>query len=244
MVVMEGVLRLARVPVPLHLVHHLALTLCQRTFPHNLFNLRLPKRSPVVLVSVKKSTKGKGQIKYDVITQVVVNLSSATCSVNGVSQLVAKQVDFDVILLDSKGFPLLNNESTSGESFWKSTRKILVRSYIERWQAKIWTLNGLTKDDDSCDDSVTPVKRKCVCSDLAVANKIDAISQQVSTLASSITFMQNMQRSFECVVCKGPPMIAKCCGRVVGLREQMAGESCHLSSLLISCTRHLPSQGL
>ena len=48
-----------------------------------------------------KSPKGKGPVKY-VITQVVVNLSPATCTVKEVSQLVAKQVHFDVTLLDSK----------------------------------------------------------------------------------------------------------------------------------------------
>ena len=55
----------------------------------------------------------------------MVLLSPVTRNVKEVSQLIAKQVDFDVVLLDSKGYPLLDNESTSGESFWKSTRKIL-----------------------------------------------------------------------------------------------------------------------
>ena len=59
-------------------------------------------------MSVKKSTKGKGKVSYDVITQVVVNLSPVTCSVKDVSQLVAKQVNFFyVTLMDSKGYPLL-----------------------------------------------------------------------------------------------------------------------------------------
>ena len=54
----------------------------------------------------------------------IVNLSPATCNVREVSKLVAKQVDFEVVLLDSNGYPLLD-DSTSGESFWKSTRIIL-----------------------------------------------------------------------------------------------------------------------
>ena len=58
-----------------------------------------------------KSTKGKGPVKYDIIIQVVVNLSPVTCTVKKVSQLVAKQVDFDVILLESKGFLLLMKAS-------------------------------------------------------------------------------------------------------------------------------------
>ena len=47
---------------------------------------------------MNKSVKGKeksGAFCYDVITQVVVNLSLATCNVRVVSQLVAKQVDFE-----------------------------------------------------------------------------------------------------------------------------------------------------
>ena len=30
-----------------------------------------------------------------------------------------------VVLLDSKCYPLLDNESTNGEAFWKSTQKVL-----------------------------------------------------------------------------------------------------------------------
>ena len=54
----------------------------------------------------------------------VVVLSPAICNAKEVSQLVGKQVDSD-ILPDSKGYSLLDNKITSGESFWKSTRKIL-----------------------------------------------------------------------------------------------------------------------
>ena len=59
----------------------------------------------IVSVSVKKSTKGKGKVSYDVITQVVVNLSPVTCSVKDVSQLVAKQVDFFYVTLTQRDIP-------------------------------------------------------------------------------------------------------------------------------------------
>lgn len=62
-------------------------------------------RKTILLVSVKNSVKGKeksGAVSYDVITQVVVNLSPPTCNVGEVSQMVAKQVDFKVVLLDLK----------------------------------------------------------------------------------------------------------------------------------------------
>lgn len=39
------------------------------------------------------------------------------------AQSVKMQVGFEVILLDSKCFPLLDNESTAGVEFWCTTRK-------------------------------------------------------------------------------------------------------------------------
>ena len=83
----------------------------------------------------------------------------------------------------------------------------------------------LTKDDSSdvFDILLPPIKlHKCEFGDSSVvliADKIEDISKQVSGLAESITFMQNMQRSLECVVCKGlvrSPIVFKCCGRVIG----------------------------
>ena len=153
------------------------------------------------------------------------------------SQLVAKQVDFDVVLLDSKGYPLLDNESTSGESFWKSTRKILAanRQLYRKLTGQNTDIErasiDLTKDDSSDDSDILlppPVKRpKCVCGDSSmstVADKIEDISKQVSGLAESITFMQNMQHALECFVCKGlvkGPIVAKCCGGVIGCKHCM-----------------------
>jgi len=39
--------------------------------------------------------------------------------VREVTDLVSKQIGMDVILLDSKCYPLLENDSTSVESFWR-----------------------------------------------------------------------------------------------------------------------------
>ena len=189
-----------------------------------------------MLVSVKKSVKGReksGAVCYDVITQVVVHLSPATCNVKEVSQLVAKQVDFDIVLLDSKIYPLLDNESTTGESFWKSTRKILAAN--KQLCRKVTGQNtdierasiDLTKEDSSDDSDIllpSVKRRKCAnCGDSStIADKIEDTFKQVSGLAESITFMQNMQRSLECVVCKGlvkSPIVSKCCGRVIGCKR-------------------------
>ena len=40
---------------------------------------------------------------------------------------MSQQLGFQVVLLDSKCFPLLGNEGTSGD-FWKGSRKILAAS--------------------------------------------------------------------------------------------------------------------
>ena len=42
--------------------------------------------------------------------------------------MVSSNVGYDVILLDSKCYPLLDNSVTTSIDFWKSTRKILAAS--------------------------------------------------------------------------------------------------------------------
>jgi len=44
--------------------------------------------------------------------------------------MVKEQLSFDVILLDSKCFPLLDNDNTKGIEFWKSTRKVLAANCL------------------------------------------------------------------------------------------------------------------
>ena len=115
----------------------------------------------------------------------VVNLSPATCNVREVSQLVGKQVDFEVVLLDSKGCPLLEDDNTSRETFLKSTRRILAAN--KQLYRKLIGQNtnierasiDLTKDDRSDDSDILlpPVKlHKCEFGDSSVvriAHKIE-----------------------------------------------------------------------
>ena len=63
-----------------------------------------------------------------VATQVFLCLTPDQCNVRSVSDLMAKQVGFPVILLDSKCYPLSSNGGTSGTDFWKSSRRILAAS--------------------------------------------------------------------------------------------------------------------
>ena len=82
----------------------------------------------IVLVSLTRkegvrASKGDAQVDYE-----VVDLSPSACTVSAVTDLVRKQVEFDVLLLDSKCYQLHGNENTSGEGFWKSTWKVLATS--------------------------------------------------------------------------------------------------------------------
>lgn len=67
-------------------------------------------------------------IKYNVITNIVVVLNASKCDVETVSGLVEQQVGVEVVLMDCKCYALHKNPSTSGSDFWKGTRKILATS--------------------------------------------------------------------------------------------------------------------
>ena len=66
-------------------------------------------KKTIMIVSLSKQGKGKGQqcIEYTTVTQVVVTLSPSQCTVQAVG---AQQVGFEVVLLDSKCYQLLNTE--------------------------------------------------------------------------------------------------------------------------------------
>lgn len=67
---------------------------------------------------------------HTIVTQVIVSLDSSMgdCSVVKEAEMVKRQVGFDVVLLDSKLYPLISSDATSGIDFWKSTRKIIAAS--------------------------------------------------------------------------------------------------------------------
>ena len=44
------------------------------------------------------------------------------------AELVHQQVGFEVVVLDSKCFPIIECESTTSMEFWKSNRRVLVAS--------------------------------------------------------------------------------------------------------------------
>ncbi len=83
-----------------------------------------------MIVSVKKRDgkkvwKGNAKVNYEVVTQTHLALDSNSCNMRRVSDILRKQLNFDVVLLDKKCYPLMENDSTSSESFWKSSPKVL-----------------------------------------------------------------------------------------------------------------------
>ena len=78
----------------------------------------------------KPSSSKANRLTYTVVTQVIISLdnSQGERNVLTTSEVVQNQVGFSIVLLDSKLYSLVNNDSTSGIHFWKSTRKIIAAS--------------------------------------------------------------------------------------------------------------------
>ena len=79
-----------------------------------------PLRRSISLVSLsevdptKPCSSKAGKFEYTIVTQLYVCLAPDQCNVSCVTDLVAKQVGFSVILLDSKCYPLPSSPATSG----------------------------------------------------------------------------------------------------------------------------------
>ena len=70
-------------------------------------------------------SKAKSVPNYSVLTHKQVFIDSICCKL---CQVLSSTTGYEVILLDSKCYPLLNNEAMSCMNFWRSTRKILATS--------------------------------------------------------------------------------------------------------------------
>ena len=195
-----------------------------------------------MVVSLKKregkgsSTKGNSKVEYEIITQVTVSLdSSSPCTVRKVTDLVSKQVGVDVILLDSKCYPLLENDSTSVESFWRGTRKVLAanRAIHDKLTGRCTRLQNASvdltgEDSDSSSVGMSPAQKR-PCRDAvspSIEEKLDKIVRGVSSMEQLMTLMGNLHQAFRCVVCHGTvsvPVVAKCCGRIIGCQRCVDG---------------------
>ena len=200
----------------------------------------------VVVVSLRKkagtTSKGDTKLEYEIVTQITVLMDSSTCNVRRVTELVERQLDQGVILLDSKCYPILENESTSVEAFWKSSRKILAanREAYNKLTGQStknvgkasFDLTTQEDSDSSSADSLPSSKRPCY-DPSSVNAKLEDIAQKVSSLQRLVTFMKNMHQSFLCIVCRSTvkaPVVSQCCGRIVGCQECVSGWLQHHST--------------
>lgn len=159
---------------------------------------------------------------YTIVTQTQVNVDNTCCNPTAVSNLLAKNLGFEVIMLDNKCYPLLHNEATTTLEFWKSTRKILAASKTsyERLTGKPFNATiDLTKNDDP----PRPVKRKYGNDVNEKLNTIIAAqslqSLQFNKFEKAFNFINTCAKIFDCVVCISTcrkPIVADCCQRVVG----------------------------
>ena len=79
------------------------------------------------------------------------------------------------------------------------------------------------EDSDSSISDVVPLAGKRPRYDSSsVDEKLEDIAQRVSSIQHVLNFMKNMQQAFQCVVCRGTvtaPIVAECCGRIVGCQQ-------------------------
>ena len=178
----------------------------------------------ILLVTISKKDKPKGKVDYTAVTQVILSLSSSQCNVPAAANLVSEQVGFEVILLDSKCYPLLPNEGTSGTEFWKGTRKILAAS-----KAIYEKLTGLSGDMNIKEINLTSADNEPGPSTKPEEDEPGPTKKQrlepgvmenvIGKLISQLEFVDVLARQFHCAICQGipvKPQVSRCCQRVIG----------------------------
>ena len=175
-----------------------------------------------------------------IVTQTSVFLDVSSSTVRQVTELVKRQIGLDVVLLNSKSYPLLDNDSTRGEAFWKSTRKVLAANrglynkltgqHTDLEKASIdLTCEDTAEESDSSEttnpESLEPLRKQPRLKyDISVNTKLDKIAKGVENIQKLIQFMQNMQQAFQCVVCRdmvSSPIVANCCGRILDVSSTL-----------------------
>ena len=152
--------------------------------------------------------------------------SMGECNVASVAEMVKREVGFSVILLDSKLYPLIDSEATSGLDYWKSTRKIIAapRSIYERLVGKspAEEISQLDEDVVVVDQPAKKIKLTRDGDETSILTRLEEIEKTVSEINENLLFLGELKRAFECVICRLPcksPVVAMCCERVVGCDE-------------------------
>ena len=180
------------------------------------------KTMALVTLSIPNSnkpttSKHSSHLEYQVITQVVVTLEVGQCKCSIVADLVRQQVGFPVTLLDSKCFPIMENETTNAMDFWKSNRKILAAS-----SSLYSKLTGSSTNPDrakgeidlthSDDELLESPARKCP----RISAKLDQILDGVQTLRKRSEVFDRISSVYECKDIMQKPQFGPCCRMIVG----------------------------
>lgn len=180
--------------------------------------------------SSKASSCNQQSVKHKVITQIMVNMDSSKCTVSAVAGLVKEQVGVDVVLMDSKCYPLYENYSTSGVEFWKSGRRILATSQhnYENIIGKppVLTLGAIFPVCPN-DKAPTPKRSRSKDDDQPAAKspieeKIDSILTDMKSLKSLNELLQIFPPLLQCPICKDTvtnPVVSPCCGSISGCQS-------------------------
>lgn len=144
------------------------------------------------------------------------------------ASLVSGQVGFEVVLLDSKCYPVLHITSTVEFDFWKSSRKILAASKacFEKLTGK--PFSGTI--DISAHEAAAegpPVKRKCSSGEhsKALSDKVEKVCATVEKIGKQMEFLKLFAKVFECIICRDiakKPIVANCCQHLLGCQACVA----------------------
>lgn len=185
-------------------------------------------RKTIMLVSLalqnpnKPSSSTCAGVDYRIVTQVVVTLEAGNCNISVVGGLIQQQVGFEVILLDSKCFPVLDSATTSSDEFWRCNRKILAAS-----KSLYTKMIGSSANPERAREEETletpPAKKQRLHSDSieTFTDKLDSILAKVGRLEQHSRLADELAKLLECVICKEVsqrPVYTPCCQRLVGCK--------------------------
>ena len=172
----------------------------------------------------KPGTSRATHLDYKIVTQVV-PIEAGFCSPSSVAERVHQQVGFEIVLLDSKCFPILENDTTASVDFWKCNRKVLAASKAlytkltgssanpRRATSELHSDEDVDKESDS-----RPRSKRCCLSE----SKLDKILRGVDEIMKRNNISSTLLSAFECVICKDTmqdPQFSPCCKRIIGCRE-------------------------
>ena len=169
------------------------------------------------------TSKASFHLDYKVVTQVVVSVEAGSCSPSSVAEKVCQQVGFEIVLLESKCFPILENDTTASIDFWKYNRKILAASkslYTKLTGSSVNPRRATSELHDAENDDDIPAKRCCLSE-----RKLDKILQGVEAIIKTNKISSACSNAFECIICKDTmqdPQFSPCCKQIVGCRECVA----------------------